>query len=49
MYGGFSYWGEEAESVTRLMVESWSRVVQGSGQRHVVSDQGVVLIEEGFA
>lgn len=48
MYGGFSYWGEEEEGVTRLMVESWSRVVQGSAQRHVVSELGVVLIDEGF-
>lgn len=44
MYGGFS---------VRLMrgylyVESWIRVVGGSGQAHVITHQGVVLVEEGF-
>ena len=44
MYGGFS---------VRLMrgylyVESWIRVVGGSGQAHVITHEGVVLVEEGF-
>jgi hypothetical protein len=44
MYGGFS---------VRLMrgylyVESWIRVVGGSGQAHVITHEGAVLVEEGF-
>jgi hypothetical protein len=44
MYGGFS---------VRLMrgylyVESWIRVVGGSGQAHVVTHEGVTLVDEGF-
>lgn len=44
MYGGFS---------VRLMrgylyVESWIRVVGGSGQAHVITHEGVVMVEEGF-
>jgi len=48
MYGGFSYWGEKAVEGNRLIVESWSRVVGGSGQRHAVSASGSTLLEEGF-
>lgn len=32
----------------RLIVESWSRVVGGSGQAHVITESGSVLVEEGF-
>jgi hypothetical protein len=44
MYGGFS---------VRLMrgylyVESWIRIVGGSGQAHVITHEGAVLVEEGF-
>ncbi len=44
MYGGFSYrlQGED------LVTESWSRVVGGSGQRHLVTADGVHLTDEGF-
>ncbi|WP_211368229.1 hypothetical protein [Pseudoxanthomonas gei] len=48
MYGGFSYWGEGQGDDTRLVIESWSRVLGGSGQRHEVAREGVRLIEEGF-
>jgi hypothetical protein len=48
MYGGFSFWLEEDGSQPRLVSESWSRVVGGSGQRHVVTKQGLQLVEEGF-
>ncbi|WP_460808544.1 hypothetical protein [Nocardioides salsibiostraticola] len=44
MYGGFSI--EIFNG--RLCVESWSRVVGGSGQAHVITDKGCVLVEEGF-
>ena len=48
MYGGFSYWVDGAGSDQRLIVESWSRVDEGSGQRHVVGEEGVALLDEGF-
>jgi hypothetical protein len=44
MYGGFAisvYQG-------RLFVESWSRVADGSGQAHVITERGRVLVDEGF-
>ena len=31
-----------------LFVESWSRVVGGSGQAHVVTREGSTLVEQGF-
>ena len=31
-----------------LYVESWIRVVGGSGQAHVITHEGVVLVQEGF-
>ena len=45
MYGGFSL----SVHRDRLFVESWSRVVGGSGQAHVITESGCVLVEEGFA
>ena len=48
MYGGFSYELEADGEQSRLIVESWCRVVEGSGQRHVVSAAGSTLVEEGF-
>jgi hypothetical protein len=44
MYGGFSI----ALLRGYLYVESWIRVVGGSGQAHVVTHEGAVLVEEGF-
>lgn len=48
MYGGFSYWLEGEGGQTRLVTESWCRVVDGSGQRHEVTAEGSRLVEEGF-
>lgn len=48
MCGGFSYWFEEDGESPVLIVESWSRVVQGSGQRHEVTQDGTRLLDEGF-
>jgi hypothetical protein len=48
MYGGFSYELEEAGERSCLVVESWCRVVEGSGQRHIISAAGSTLVEEGF-
>lgn len=44
MYGGFGISLRRG----RIMVESWSRVVGGSGQAHVITENGCVLVEEGF-
>ncbi len=45
MYGGFSI---ALMQGTYLYVESWIRVVGGSGQAHVVTHEGVTLVDEGF-
>lgn len=44
MYGGFSVALREAH----LYVESWVRVVGGSGQAHVVTRERSTLVREGF-
>ncbi len=48
MYGGFSFWLERVHGSDLLVTESWSRVAGGSGQRHIVSPHGSLLIAEGF-
>lgn len=48
MYGGFSYWLEDRREDLALVVESWSRVVGGSGQRHEITERGIALLDEGF-
>lgn len=48
MYGGFSYWLEGEGEGSKLMSESWNRVVDGSGQRHEITAMGSRLVEEGF-
>jgi hypothetical protein len=45
MYGGFSI---ALMKGSYLFVESWIRVVGGSGQAHVVTHEGVTLVDEGF-
>jgi hypothetical protein len=45
MYGGFSI---ELMKESYLYVESWIRVVGDSGQAHVVTHEGVTLVDEGF-
>lgn len=44
MYGGFRI----TLDGDALTVESWNRVVEGSGQRHRVTAEGTVLLEAGF-
>ena len=44
MYGGFDIQLRDGY----LEVASWCRVVGGSGQRHVVTEDGATLVEEGF-
>ena len=48
MYGGFSYCLESTGADAKLVVESWCRVVGGSGQRHEITTYGSRLVEEGF-
>jgi len=48
MYGGFNYWLEGEGEQSRLITESWSRVAEGSGQRHEITAEGFRLMEEGF-
>jgi hypothetical protein len=48
MYGGFYYRLDAAGVDAKLISESWSRVVGGSGQRHEVTSEGSRLVDEGF-
>ncbi len=48
MYGGFSFQWDVSGKELRLVVESWCRVVEGSGQRHHITAQGAELVDEGF-
>jgi hypothetical protein len=48
MYGGFSYRLVAGKDGLHLVSESWSRVVEGSGMRHVITPSAVTLEEEGF-
>lgn len=48
MYGGFSYWLEGEGEDTKLIAESWCRVVEGSGKRHVITIHGTELVDKGF-
>jgi hypothetical protein len=45
MYGGFRYTLDGAE----LAVDSWCRIVGGSGETHRVTADGVRLVESGWA
>lgn len=49
MYGGFSYWLEGEGDQAKLIAESWTRIVEGSGQRHEVTAHGSKLVDQGFA
>lgn len=48
MYGGFKYWLIQDGDSVKLIAESWSRVVEGSGQRHEITVHGSQLVDEGF-
>lgn len=45
MYGGFKLYRDGAE----LVSESWCRIVDGSGQKHRITPDGVLLESDGFA
>lgn len=48
MDGGFKYWWDSSAAGPRLMSESWSRQVSGSGQLHEITPTGARLLAEGF-
>jgi hypothetical protein len=48
MHGGFKYWWDATTSGLRLMTESWSSAVTGSGQLHEITPAGARLLGEGF-
>ena len=48
MCGGFAYELQNAPAGPELIVESWSRVVGGSGQRNRITPDGCELLGEGF-
>jgi hypothetical protein len=48
MHGGFKYWWDATTTGLRLMTESWSGVVAGSGQLHEITPTGARLLGEGF-
>jgi hypothetical protein len=48
MYGGFHFWLDQIVDDPVLIAESWCRVVGGSGQRHLISPHGSLLLAEGF-
>lgn len=48
MCGGFSYALESEGDQAKLVSDSWSRVVGGSGQRHEITAGGSQLVDSGF-
>jgi hypothetical protein len=48
MYGGFTTGLSQIDRTTVLVAESWCRVSDGSGQRHIVSPHGSLALEEVF-
>jgi hypothetical protein len=48
MYGGFSHRLLMENNRLKLIVNSWSRVVGGSEQKHEITKDGCTLIESGF-
>jgi hypothetical protein len=48
MYGGFEYVLSERDGKPLLTTYSWIRIIGGSGQKHEITTDGCVLVEEGF-
>ena len=48
MYGGFAYSLERIDGELTLTTESWCRIWDGSGQRHVITPDRTELVEVGF-
>ena len=45
MYGGFAYWLAPDHNEPALIVESWSRMAEDSGMRHLILPSGFVLTD----
>ena len=48
MAGGFAYRMASDGAEATLVCDSWSRMVEGSGEQHEVTSSGSRLVEEGF-
>jgi hypothetical protein len=48
IHGGFALTLQADGDAPVLMADSWSRVVEGSGQRHEITAAGARLVDEGF-
>lgn len=48
MCGGFSYRLKSEGVLAKIVCESWSRVVGGSGERHEITSAGSQLVDRGF-
>jgi hypothetical protein len=48
MYGGFDYKLVFKGKTLKLISDSWSRIVGGSGERHEITSKGSKLVEQGF-
>jgi hypothetical protein len=48
MHGGFEYQLRADAGECVLVSRSWSRVVEGSGQEHIITPHGSRLVQEGF-
>ena len=48
MYGGFRCWLDETGESPALIAESFCRIVDGSGRRHRITSNEVILVETGF-
>ncbi len=48
MAGGFHYWLARGTPDPLLVTTSWSRMADGSGQRHEITPYGSRLVAEGF-
>jgi hypothetical protein len=44
MYGGFRFWLHEISSSPSLLADSWSRMVEGSTERHIITAHGTLLV-----
>jgi hypothetical protein len=47
MYGGFNLQLKRSGDCPQIIADSWSRVVGGSGQKHLIMPQGYVQLEDG--
>eukprot|EP00276_Gloeochaete_wittrockiana_P009315 CAMPEP_0184655880 /NCGR_PEP_ID=MMETSP0308-20130426/14759_1 /TAXON_ID=38269 /ORGANISM="Gloeochaete witrockiana, Strain SAG 46.84" /LENGTH=115 /DNA_ID=CAMNT_0027092681 /DNA_START=48 /DNA_END=395 /DNA_ORIENTATION=+ len=48
MYGGFAYHFERFGENPLFVTSSWSRICGGSGQKHEITKDECVLVDEGF-